>query len=62
MTETATLTPSCAKLYAVIMKVSRMVSNETAAELQNAFCEFDCAWAEHAEEWHGDDPPKVKHV
>lgn len=51
-------TATCKRVWEAIMTVSKEVEPSLAKELQDAFCEFDCAWKEHADEFHGDNPPQ----
>lgn len=58
-----TKTVSCARLYELFMKIT---DTELQKQIQDAFCDFECDWDEHAVEFHGkeieqllNDPSKV---
>jgi hypothetical protein len=48
-------TASCETIWKTIIEASKHLSPELAKKLQDDFCDFECAWKEHAEEYH-DDP------
>ena len=52
-------TVSCKKVWNEIKKLRTQYSVDTKA-LENAFCDFECAWKEHAKEYHGDDLNEVR--
>ena len=44
-------TPNCEKVWELILKVE---DQTLQAKLSDAFADFECAWEQHAHEYHSD--------
>jgi hypothetical protein len=49
---------SCSKVWDVIIRASEHLPTELAHELQDEFCDFECSWDEHVDEFHASDTPE----
>ena len=47
---TATKTTSCKKVWSELAKLKKQGID--TQELEDAFCNFECSWLEHAKEYH----------
>ena len=46
------MTADCKNVWEVILQVSSMIPEDLARKLQDTFTDFECAWEEHAKEYH----------
>lgn len=54
-------TNNCDKIYGLLSQLRELVPQltNTIKEIEDAFCDFECGWTEHVNEYHIDEENEV---